>query len=213
MELTLLHIEKIYRKRSGFTLNLEDLRGPSQGILLIHGPSGCGKSTLLQGMVGVDPQTEARWTHNGTLVSQYPVEKRRLSMVFQEQNLFPHLTLKTNLELALQRSQQPWDFAAPWVKRFELENYLSQRGDALSGGQRKRGAIVQALLSDPRLVLMDEPLTGLEEDLQEKVMVFIHSWVEKFQKLVILSSHHVDRVRSWSKGEIFWDKGQWRSTF
>jgi multiple sugar transport system ATP-binding protein len=134
------------------------------------GPSGCGKSTLLRMIAGLEDITSGDAFIGGQRVNDLPPSKRELAMVFQSYALYPHLTVRDNMGLALKQAGTPKAEIAQSIDRaagmLSLEALLDRRPAELSGGQRQRVAIGRAIVRRPRLFLFDEPLSNLDAALR-----------------------------------------------
>ncbi len=148
---------------------------PASGVTAVWGPSGAGKTTLLRaiaGLVRLDGHVrigDETW-QDGRLFR--PVHKRRIGFVFQEASLLPHLGVRGNLDYAVKRAGQSVDFDAV-VARLKLEPLLGRSVGKLSGGERQRVALGRALLSAPKLLLMDEPLSSLDGEAKAEILPMI----------------------------------------
>ncbi|MDI1362156.1 molybdenum ABC transporter ATP-binding protein [Methylotenera sp.] len=153
----------------------------SQRVTAIYGPSGAGKSTLLSIIAGITQPDSGRIVIDGECLfdSQArinkPIHQRKIGLVFQEGRLFPHLTVEHNLSYALNftpvKNQQ---FQLKQiVALLELEALLKQRPHQLSGGEKQRVALGRALLSSPRLLMLDEPLASLDDRLKNQILPFL----------------------------------------
>lgn len=154
-----LHL-KAERRFGGFELDCE-LALELGGILGLFGPSGCGKSTLLRILAGLDRQPGDRLRWQERELSQQLPEARRIGLVFQDSRLFPHLTVRANLQLAARKGRGRWQ-PEPLAERLGFAELLSQPAHGLSGGQRQRVALGRALLAEPDLLLLDEPFSALD---------------------------------------------------
>ena len=185
---------KDWQLRAEFTL-------PGDGVSAIHGPSGCGKTTLLRILAGLDrgdPGTEIRldnccWQSRGRFLA---AERRGIGYVFQDGRLFPHLSVAANLNYAWERRFANHGPGPDEVSRWLEIDPLQQRLPAqLSGGEKQRVAIARALLRAPRLLLLDEPLTGLDHDIREKAMALLEALHRRLPIPVLYVSHHRDEVQ------------------
>ena len=188
--------------RNAFSVDLSldvDLSEPL-GVL---GPTGAGKTTLLRIVAGLEPDFHGRvevtldghrqiWAEldRGDLV---PVHRRGVGVVFQDSRLLPGRTVRANLEYAMQRARtvgsgQEVDHL---VRALAIEPLLAQQVAVLSGGERQRVAIARTLLSQPRLLLMDEPLAANDNAHREEVIAFLLEWREKHRIPLIYVSHSV----------------------
>ncbi len=157
---------------------------PAKGVIGIFGPSGCGKSTLLRCLAGLSSIPGNVQLGEDTIQAEatgffLPPHQRRIGYVFQEANLFPHLSVRENLAYGWKRRAQPnaapptsWDEV---IDLLQLESLLARQPGKLSGGERQRVAIGRALLSQPRLLLMDEPLAALDAERKEEILPYLEA--------------------------------------
>lgn len=165
----------------------------------LFGESGAGKTTLLRILAGLTQPQEGYIEVDGQVwfdsrrKINIPPQKRKTGFVFQETNLFPHMTLRQNLEFA--RPGKAPDDLGPWVSAMGLKGLEDQRPDKLSGGQKQKVALVRALANQPRILLLDEPLSNLDMHARWKLQEEIIKMYQKARITTILVSH------DW--GEIF----------
>jgi putative spermidine/putrescine transport system ATP-binding protein len=171
-------------------LNLDIAKGEFVTML---GPSGSGKTTTLMMLAGFEPATHGEIYLNGRPINNVPPHKRGIGMVFQNYALFPHMTVAENLAFPLSvRGLSSTEIAAK-VKRalemVELPGYGSRRPAQLSGGQQQRVAVARALVFEPDLVLMDEPLGALDKQLREQMQYEIKHIHETLGVTVVYVTH------------------------
>lgn len=187
-----LHLDHLELTYPGFRLTADWSAAAGEVIALI-GPSGAGKSTLLLTIAGfLNPSGGTiRW--QGTDLSKVPAAKRPISMLFQDQNLFPHLTLAQNLGLALSprlrldRAQALR--VAAVLERLGLAELGSRRPADLSGGQQGRAALGRVLLQGRPILLLDEPFAALGPALKSDLLNLVRDLVAETQVLVLLVTH------------------------
>jgi multiple sugar transport system ATP-binding protein len=139
-------------------------------FLVLLGPSGCGKTTTMRMVAGLEHPTQGEIAFDGARVNELPTRERDVAMVFQNYGLYPHMTVEQNIGYPLKlRGVPPAERAqrvARAAERFELGPYLQRMPRALSGGQRQRVALARSVVRQPRVFLMDEPLSNLDAKLR-----------------------------------------------
>ena len=176
------------RALSGVSFNMAD--GETLAIL---GPSGCGKSTLLRVLAGLErpDQGEVRWDEQD--ITHLPPEKRLFSLVFQDYALFPHLNVLSNVMFGLIERKVPRkqaeQTALQWLEKVNLQGLERRRVNELSGGQQQRVAVARALAVNPRLLLLDEPFSNLDQQLREDVQNELLATLRETRSSTILVTH------------------------
>ena len=206
-----------YLQRDKFILDVS-MTVPMQGITAIFGPSGCGKTTLLRAIAGLEVCERGRFSL-GDVVWQderhsIPAHQRSVGYVFQEANLFPHLNVRGNLEYGYRRlpaSARRLEFDQV-VNLLKVESLLSRRVHNLSGGERSRIAIARALLTSPRLVLMDEPLAALDMNSKAEIYPFLEQLHRELSIPIFYVSHSPDEVARLADHLALMESGRIRAT-
>ncbi|MCM0613478.1 molybdenum ABC transporter ATP-binding protein [Marinobacter sediminum] len=195
----------------GFHLDVE-LNLPGRGLTALFGHSGCGKTTLLRCMAGLQP-AEGTMSVNGdewqSASFSRPVHQRPLAYVFQETSLFPHLSVRRNLMYGYRRlpkteRQISFDQAVNWLG---LANLLERMPAKLSGGERQRVAIARALLTSPRLLLMDEPLSALDQGSKQEIMLYLEALRDTLSIPILYVSHSAAEVARLADHIVMMDNG------
>ena len=162
-------------------------------FVVLVGPSGCGKSTVLRVIAGLEDATSGEVYIDGRLVNTTPPAKRGIAMVFQTYALYPHLTVRGNMALALKQERQPRDVIEARVseaaRMLNLQPYLDRRPSELSGGQRQRVAIGRAIVRQPKLFLLDEPLSNLDAALRINTRIEIANLHKALNATMIYVTH------------------------
>ncbi len=145
-----------------------------QEIVALTGPSGSGKTTLLRCIAGLEPVSTGSVHLNGQDITKQPAHLRQVGMVFQDNQLFPHLTVGQNIAYSLKIKRTPKKIADQKVRDVlslvGLNLLIDRTVINLSGGEAKRVAVARALIAEPKVLLLDEPLTGLDAELHERLL-------------------------------------------
>ena len=188
--LSLKNIKKIYDKNvvavHDFNLEIAD-----KEFIVLVGPSGCGKSTTLRMIAGLEEISEGELYIGDKLVNDVAPKDRDIAMVFQNYALYPHMTVYENMAFSLKLKKTPKDEIDRKVKEaaeiLDITQYLDRKPKALSGGQRQRVAIGRAIVRNPAVFLMDEPLSNLDA----KLRVEMRSVIRHTQKSVGITTVYV----------------------
>ena len=167
---------------------------PTPGVVALFGPSGAGKSTVMRAIAGLLRADRVLVELDGQALHTLPPEQRGIGYVFQEGRLFPHMSVAANLRYGLRRvGQGPLRFDDV-VGLLGIGALLGRRPGTLSGGERQRVAIGRALLSQPRLLLMDEPLSALDQARREEVIPYLARLRSVLPAPIVYASHALDEV-------------------
>ncbi len=189
---SLQHIYKIYTGGvtavSDFTLNIED-----KEFIVLVGPSGCGKSTTLRMVAGLEEISEGELFIGDKLVNDVAPKDRDIAMVFQNYALYPHMTVYDNMAFGLKLRKTPKTEIERRVREaakiLDIEHLLNRKPKALSGGQRQRVALGRAIVREPKVFLMDEPLSNLDAKLRVQMRTEITKLHQRLQTTFIYVTH------------------------
>ncbi len=187
----------------GFELRVRH-EGAVEGITAVFGPSGSGKSTLLRCIAGLEPAVTGRlrfgddvWL-DGTAAKALPAHARGVGFVFQDARLFPHLSVLGNLRYADKRSRHVNGATRigfdDVLQALDLPSLLERRPASLSGGERQRVAIGRALLTRPRLLLLDEPMSALDAARKAEILPYLERLPARFGVPALYVTHDIDEV-------------------
>ena len=170
------------------------------GVTAVIGPSGSGKSTLLAAIAGFLEPATGRISRNGEVLTGRPPGQRPVSMLFQDNNLFPHLTIAQNVGLGvrpdLKLSDAQWQTVEKALSQVDLAGLGSRKPGALSGGQQSRGALARVLISDRPLVLLDEPFAALGPALKVEMLKLVQDILVAAGKSVMIVTHDPSDAQS-----------------
>ncbi len=204
------HVQKSY---DGETLVVRDLNlDIAQGeFLTMLGPSGSGKTTCLMMLAGFEPATHGEIVLDGKSINEVPPHKRDIGMVFQNYALFPHMTVAENLAFPLQVRRMDKAEVERRVNHaldmVQLGGFGGRRPAQLSGGQQQRVAVARALVFDPKLVLMDEPLGALDKQLREQMQYEIKHIHDSLGVTVVYVTHDQSEALTMSNRIAVFDDG------
>ncbi|MBR2476638.1 MAG: sn-glycerol-3-phosphate ABC transporter ATP-binding protein UgpC [Clostridia bacterium] len=190
-----LKLDHIYKRYAGgvtavsdFTLDIQD-----KEFIVLVGPSGCGKSTTLRMIAGLEEISEGELYIDGELVNDKAPKDRDIAMVFQNYALYPHMTVFENMAFGLKLRKTPKDEIRRRVneaaKILDIEHLLDRKPKALSGGQRQRVALGRAIVREPKVFLMDEPLSNLDAKLRVQMRTEIGKLHKRLKTTFIYVTH------------------------
>jgi len=189
-----------------------DLEFPQGRLVCLLGPSGCGKTTLLRLIAGLELPTTGRILLDGTDLTHTPAHKREFGMVFQSLALFPHLTVGENIAYGLSirgvDKAERRKRAAELLELVRLPGVADRHISQLSGGQRQRVAIARALALNPRLFLLDEPLSALDAKLREAMQVELRQLQQRLGISTIVVTHDQREAMTMADIVVIMDRGR-----
>ena len=181
-----------------FNLDIAD-----KEFIVLVGPSGCGKSTTLRMVAGLEEISEGELYINGKLMNDVAPKDRDIAMVFQNYALYPHMTVYENMAFSLKLRKENKDVIDKKVREaaeiLDITQYLDRKPKALSGGQRQRVAIGRAIVRDPAVFLMDEPLSNLDAKLRNQMRAEIIKLRERINTTFIYVTH--DQTEAMTLGD------------
>ncbi len=200
----------------GFALNAA-FTVPALGVTALFGPSGCGKTSVLRCMAGLQ-RLDGRLSVDGDIWQDSdagafrPPHQRAVGYVFQEASLFAHLNVRSNLLFGARRSGRSGTLNRiqfePLTRMLNITHLLDRDPAALSGGERQRVAIGRALLSNPKILLMDEPLSALDQSTKNELLPYLEALHEELAIPVVYVSHDMREVERLADTLVLMDRGQ-----
>lgn len=187
----------------GLSLHVDD-----REVVAILGPSGAGKSTLLRVIAGLLRPDSGVVTLDGVDITDRPAHLRNIGMMFQDEQLFPHLDVAANI--AFGPRMQRWPSAAVAERVDELltlvglSGFGSRHVDRLSGGEKKRVALARSLAPRPAVLLLDEPLTGLDRELHDRLITELADVLRVTETTTVLVTHDADEAETLATTVMQW---------
>ncbi len=189
--------------------NLEVKRGEFVTFL---GPSGCGKTTTLRMIAGFDNPTEGDILLNGSSIIHLPPYKRPINTVFQRYALFPHMNIYENIAFGLRQKKTPGDVIDRKVRRVldlvDLEGFEKRKIQTLSGGQQQRIAIARALVNEPEILLLDEPLGALDLKMRKEMQLELKNMHRRLGITFIYVTHDQEEALTMSDKIVVMNEGR-----
>ena len=171
-------------------------------FLSLLGPSGCGKSTLMKTLAGILPARSGKIFLDGREITDIPIHKRGTVVVFQDMRLFPHKSVAENVAFPLKMQGIPktrrLETAVRLLEKVQMAGFENRKPGELSGGQQQRVALARALAAQPKLLLLDEPFSALDENLREDMRHLVLQLQKEFSMTVILVTHDREEALSMS---------------
>ena len=221
-EVSLRHIKKVYpnmeKKKKGESEKKTNLKVTDEGVLAVQdfnleirdqefivlvGPSGCGKSPTLRMVAGLEEISGGDLLIDGVRVNDVEPKDRDIAMVFQSYALYPHMTVRGNMEFPLKLRKMPKDEIKKRVdaaaETLGITEYLDRKPKALSGGQRQRVAIGRAIVREPKVLLMDEPLSNLDAKLRNQMRAEIIKLRQRIKSTFLYVTH--DQTEAMTLGD------------
>jgi len=194
---------QVEKNQSGFMIQAE-FQAPAKGVTALFGPSGAGKTSIINMVAGLlrpdsgHIQVNGRCLFDSRQGIDLPPERRGVGYVFQDGRLFPHLSVKSNLTYGMRGTPKEQRYVTfdQVVDLLGIGHLLDRRPARLSGGEKQRVAIGRALLANPSLLLMDEPLASLDGPRKAEVLPFIGRLAEAFAVPILYVSHAREEIES-----------------
>ncbi len=197
-----------------FKLAADNLEIPDKGITVLMGPSGSGKSTFLNILIGLEKPQSFTWIYEGVDLSQLPIEERRMGVVFQSYDLFPHMTAEENIMIVLKaRHTKPKQIEMleqlqMMKQQLKIEKCWQTKAAHLSGGEKQRVALLRAVVSNPRILLLDEPFAALDESMREESRLLVKEFIHLVGVPAMLVTHDAGDVKALATNLLIIENGQ-----
>lgn len=186
-------IKNLKYKLGNFDLDIPLLDSKNAKVNVIMGPSGSGKTTLVNVLIGIYQPKDLSLIVEGLEMAHLPINERQLGVVFQGYDLFPHLTAVENIQLVMQARNNWSGFSQEQLEKYQdvlsLKSCWQTRAENLSGGEKQRVALLRAIMSKPRMLLLDEPFSALDQDLKDESRALVSRVVETLDIPTLLITH------------------------
>ncbi|MBY0386374.1 ATP-binding cassette domain-containing protein, partial [bacterium] len=207
-----MSVVKNLRKQIGnISIDINDWDIADQGLTLLWGASGAGKTTVLRLLLGLEPaDSPFQWKLGDQDLAVLPPHQKKIGVVFQHLALFPHLSAKENILFPLQAAGQSVELSH-WediISLLGIASILEQKTYKLSGGEKQRVALGRALVTRPRLLILDEPFSALDIPLKKQARVLLRKTMENYKIPVLLVSHDPQDVEALAQRVVILENGK-----
>ncbi len=205
-------IQNLIRQYDDFEIAIPHWELADTGVTALMGPSGSGKSSIIRLLLGLDDCPSLAWTFQGQDLAQLPVGERRLSVVFQNYELFGHLTARENIEFALrargQDVREQSQAVSELISKLQLQKCADRKARVLSGGEKQRVALARALIAKPRFLFLDEPFAALDTNHRAEARALVKKVIADAKIPTLLVSHDADDIRDLAQQVVRLENGR-----
>lgn len=187
-------VEKLFKKYDDFEIQVPHWEILDRGVTVLWGPSGSGKTSIFRLLIGLENPTHPfSWKFGDVNLAELSVPDRQLGVVFQTWELFPHMTGYQNIQFASEcRGLADLDFRSRLKNlstRLKMDSFIDRKAAVLSGGEKQRIALARALIAKPRILLLDEPFSSLDESLKQESRSLLKNFLREEDIPVVLVTH------------------------
>jgi sulfate transport system ATP-binding protein/putative spermidine/putrescine transport system ATP-binding protein len=186
-------VENLFYNYDDFKIQIPKMEIPDEGVTVLWGPSGSGKTTIFRILLGLISCPDLKWIFQNIDLAQLDVPEKKIGVVFQSLELFPHLTAKENILFAAKARRisktQIQISLAEFISELDMKSFIDRPVSQLSGGEKQRVAIARALIGEPRFLFLDEPFSALDEALKDDARTLIKSVIAKRKIPTLLITH------------------------
>ena len=186
-------VEGLIRDYDGFKVDIPEWEIADSGVTALWGPSGSGKTSVFRLLLGVEPCPTLRWWFGNEDLALMSPPDRRIGVVFQSLELFPHMTAEENILFAARARSMPMEDARNTMNDLaevlRLTAILTRKAAVLSGGEAQRVALARAVIAHPRFLFLDEPFSSLDSELRDEARTLVRKLIEKLKIPTLLVTH------------------------
>lgn len=191
-------VTNLIRDYGDFKLDIPRWEISDTGVTALWGPSGAGKTTVFHMLIGLEPCPGLSWIFQGVDIATLSFAEKKLGVVFQSYDVFPHLTARRNIEFAAEARglarTEIVDGTRELIELLGLERCQDTKGVRLSGGERQRTAIARALVGRPRFLFLDEPFSNLDSEAKSQARSLVAKVIQKYKIPTLLITHDTTDV-------------------
>lgn len=191
-------VENLIHDYGDFKIEVPSWEILDTGVTALCGPSGSGKTSIFRLLLGLEKNQQFVWSFQGLDLAKKKTPERKLGVVFQSYDLFPHMTAKENILFAARARKVPQERAEKRLKELvqtlKMESFLERKTSLCSGGEKQRIALARAIIGEPRILFLDEPFSALDPHLRSESRKLVKDLIEKEKIPTVLVTHDKDDV-------------------
>lgn len=191
-------VENLRHDYGDFKLDIPKWEILDSGVTALVGPSGSGKTSVFRMLLGLEKNTQFSWDFKGQDLAKLKTPARRLGVVFQSYDLFPHMTAQENILFAAKARKVPTDRAAKRLKELsqilQMDSFLDRKASLCSGGEKQRIALARAIIGEPQILLLDEPFSALDANLRQESRKLVKELIAREGIPTVLVTHDKEDV-------------------
>ena len=205
-------IQNLCRDYGDFKVDIPRWVLPDEGVTALWGPSGSGKTSVFNLLIGLEPCPGLSWDFQGRNLANLPPQQRQLGVVFQNYEIFPHLTAHQNIEFAAKARNIESAIAEKHLNELsetlQLQNCLNTKGALLSGGEKQRVALARALIGEPCFLFLDEPFSNLDQNLRDSARALVKKAIETHKVPTLLITHDEGDLKALAQAVVKIENGR-----